>query len=169
MKDYTLPLFDENRYRPGVGMMIVNSRSQILCGYKRIDVPNAASKHIWQLPQGGIEHRETPEEAMQRKCTEELGVENGIEILNKIPKCLYYTIPPLYLPNSFVLHNWVGHKHVWFLLRLPRENSCININTLRPEFVDWRWSTIDEAVSSAVSYKKELYKSVWAHFGHVAT
>ena len=51
----------ENNYRRCVGMMILNNKNEILVG-KRIDHP---SGH-WQMPQGGIDENEKPEEAAER-------------------------------------------------------------------------------------------------------
>jgi putative (di)nucleoside polyphosphate hydrolase len=49
------------KYRKCVGMMILNSNNEILVG-RRIDHPSG----FWQMPQGGIDENEDPEEAVER-------------------------------------------------------------------------------------------------------
>ena len=53
------------RYRRGVGMIILNSKKQIFIG-QRFD----KDKSAWQMPQGGIDGSESPENAMKRELME---------------------------------------------------------------------------------------------------
>ncbi len=46
----------QKKYRKCVGMMILNTKNQILVG-KRLDNPSG----YWQMPQGGIDENENPE------------------------------------------------------------------------------------------------------------
>ena len=70
MKDLNLAKLDSYRrqgYRPvGVGCFINNK--QVLFLYKK-------EYDLWQFPQGGIENKETPKEALLREMNEELGVD----------------------------------------------------------------------------------------------
>jgi hypothetical protein len=59
-------------YRPGVGIVLLNTGNQLLVG-RRIDVEDA-----WQMPQGGIEPGETPREAALQELREEIGT-NDVE------------------------------------------------------------------------------------------
>ena len=61
-------MIDRDGYRPNVGIILSNAKNQVFWG-KRI------RQHAWQFPQGGIQHGETPEEAMSRELHEEVGVE----------------------------------------------------------------------------------------------
>ena len=47
--------------------MILNARNQILVG-RRLDHPSG----YWQMPQGGIDENENPEEAVWREMMEEI-------------------------------------------------------------------------------------------------
>mgnify|MGYP003319783152 CR=1 FL=1 len=67
----------QKKYRKSVGMMILNTKNQILVG-KRLDNPSG----YWQMPQGGIDENENPEEAVWREMMEEIGTNNA---------CLLYT------------------------------------------------------------------------------
>ena len=59
-------------YRKCVGMMILNPKKEILVG-KRLDHPSG----FWQMPQGGIDNYEIPEEAVWREMMEEIGTNNA--------------------------------------------------------------------------------------------
>ncbi len=48
-------------YRRGVGMMIINNEKKIFIG-QRLDKDQSA----WQMPQGGIDNDETPEQTCRR-------------------------------------------------------------------------------------------------------
>ena len=62
----------EKEYRKCVGMMILNKENKILVG-RRIDHPSG----YWQMPQGGIDNKENPEEAVWREMMEEIGTNNA--------------------------------------------------------------------------------------------
>ena len=64
--------------------MILNTKNQILVG-KRLDNPSG----YWQMPQGGIDENENPEEAVWREMMEEIGTNNA----SLINSCLLYTSP----------------------------------------------------------------------------
>ena len=57
-----------DKYRKCVCMMILNSNNEILVG-RRLDHPSG----YWQMPQGGIDENENPEEAVWREMMEEIG------------------------------------------------------------------------------------------------
>ena len=63
----------QKKYRKCVGMMILNARNQILVG-RRLDHPSG----YWQMPQGGIDENENPEEAVWREMMEEIGTNNAL-------------------------------------------------------------------------------------------
>jgi ADP-ribose pyrophosphatase YjhB (NUDIX family) len=73
-------------YRPGVGIVLLNTGNQVFVG-RRIDVEDA-----WQMPQGGIEPGETPREAALRELREEIGT-NDVEILAESSRWFYYDVP----------------------------------------------------------------------------
>ena len=60
-------MLDREGFRPNVGIVLLNHRNQVFWG-KRIRT------HSWQFPQGGINHGESPEQAMYRELWEELGL-----------------------------------------------------------------------------------------------
>ena len=54
----------------------MNKDNQLWVG-KRIDFKN----NYWQMPQGGIDENESPEEAMKRELSEEVGINKNFEIV----------------------------------------------------------------------------------------
>jgi len=53
-------------------------------------------------------------------------------------------------------------------MRFYGENQDININyTDHPEFKEWRWQSIDDLVANAISFKKEVYKTVIEEFSSI--
>jgi hypothetical protein len=66
---------DDAGYRPGVGIILLNARYEAFVG-RRIDPLEDA----WQMPQGGIEEGETPQEAALRELKEETGIDT-VEVL----------------------------------------------------------------------------------------
>ena len=67
------------KYRKNVGMVLINTKGHIFAG-KRIDNNTDA----WQMPQGGIDEGETPENAAFRELSEETGIHHS-----KCSHCLY--------------------------------------------------------------------------------
>ena len=67
--------------------MILNARNQILVG-RRLDHPSG----YWQMPQGGIDQNENPEEAVWREMLEEIGTKNAI-MIKESKKWINYDIP----------------------------------------------------------------------------
>ena len=77
----------EKKYRKCVGIMILNQEKKILVG-KRIDHPSG----FWQMPQGGIDNNEEPEEAVWREMKEEIGT-NKAKLIKVSEQWISYDIP----------------------------------------------------------------------------
>jgi putative (di)nucleoside polyphosphate hydrolase len=78
-----------DRYRRGVGVMLLNREGKVFVG-ARIDNPDDA----WQMPQGGIEAGDEPWATALRELEEETGI--APELVEKIAEC------PERLPELFV-------------------------------------------------------------------
>jgi len=76
-----------DQYRRCVGMMILNTNNEILVG-RRLDHPSG----YWQMPQGGIDEDENPEEAVWREMMEEIGTNNA-ELFKTSNQWVKYDIP----------------------------------------------------------------------------
>ena len=147
------------KYRRCVGMMIVNNKNKILVG-KRLDHP---SGH-WQMPQGGIDENENPEEAVWREMQEEIGTNNA-KMIKQSNQWINYKIPLETLKTLPWGQEYVGQTQKWFLAEILCEDSCINLNASSPiEFVDWTWSSYWHPVNGGVDFKKATYRKVLKSF-----
>lgn len=144
-------------YRPGVGMMLVNKRDEIFVG-RRIDTRSDA----WQMPQGGIDEGETPEEAAMRELLEEVG-SNHAEVICESKNWFYYDLPEHLVPKLWG-GKYRGQKQKWFAMRFLGEDADICIETHIPEFMDWRWVELDSLPDIIVPFKRRLYQEVVKEF-----
>ena len=60
-------------YRPCVGVMLVNDQGEVFVGQRR-----DRDQDAWQMPQGGIDPGETPQEAALRELEEETGISRDL-------------------------------------------------------------------------------------------
>ncbi len=145
-------MIDSDGYRQNVGIMLSNSAGQLLWA-RRI------GQDAWQFPQGGIHTNETPEEAMYRELTEEVGLQaRHVELIASTRGWLRYR-----LPKRMIRHNskpvCIGQKQVWFMLRLQTDESQVRFDvTEQPEFDRWRWIDYWQPVREVVHFKRDVYE-----------
>ena len=141
------------KYRPCVGMMILNKNKQILVG-RRIDHPSG----YWQMPQGGIDEGENPLKAAFRELEEETSIRNA-ELIKELDGTITYELPDRLL-GIIWKGKYRGQKQKWFLMRFIGKDSEININTSNPEFLDWKWIELDLITDVVVDFKLHVYKEL---------
>src|ERR1700742_3356705 len=78
---------DDLPYRPCVGIMLINNEGLVFVG-RRID----QTVEGWQMPQGGIDDGETPEQAALRELEEETGT-NKATVIAQMDEWLTYDLP----------------------------------------------------------------------------
>ena len=139
--------------RKGVGIILLNDENKVFVA-KRIDNP----KNFWQMPQGGIDEGEDYYEAALRELKEETSIKS-VELIQEIDKKLTYI-----LPDNLIGIIWKGkfkgQTQKWFVMRFTGNESEININTIKPEFLDWKWINLDDLPKIAVKFKLEVYKNL---------
>ena len=144
MANYQLPM------RTGVGIIVLNNNNQVFVG-KRKDNPGDK----WQMPQGGVEEGEDFLTAMKRELHEETSIKN-INIIKEIKKMYEYK-----LPKNLIGIIWKGkfrgQKQKWFIAKFTGNENEINLNTEYPEFIEWKWISIEMLPSVIVEFKKDLY------------
>ena len=145
-------------YRPCVGLFLTNTDGLIFTA-ERLDMPGA-----WQMPQGGIDGGETPEQAGIRELWEETSVaEHHITLLGQTRDWLTYDLPDHLIGKAFK-GKYRGQKQHWLHCRLNAPDSVINLETDHPEFGRWKWSTPSEVISEIVDFKRDLYRQVLDQF-----
>nr|TKR63713.1 nudix hydrolase 25-like [Populus alba] len=148
-------------YRPNVGVCLINSDNLVFVA-SRLNVPGA-----WQMPQGGIEDGEEPKSAAIRELMEETGIVSA-EIVAEVPNWLTYDFPPAVKAkvNRLWGGEWHGQAQKWFLMRLTKDESEINLASgeADPEFAEWKWASPEEVIEQAVDYKRPTYEEVMRTF-----
>ena len=146
------------KYRSCVGMMILNDTNKILVG-RRLDHPSG----FWQMPQGGIDDYEKPEEAVWREMMEEIGTNNA-KLIKSTNQWYKYEIPKETLKTLPWGEKYIGQKQKWFAFRFTGKAGDINVNTNNPEFSEWKWILHNSLVDNIVPFKRKLYKNVLSEF-----
>lgn len=145
-------MIDKDGYRSNVGIVICNARNEVFWG-KRV------RQNSWQFPQGGIKSGETPELAMYRELTEEVGLlPEHVRILGRTRDWLRYDVP-----REWVRREWRGHyrgqKQIWFLLRLVGRECDVSLRaSSHPEFDAWRWNRYWDPIDAVVDFKRDVYR-----------
>lgn len=144
---------DENPYRRGVGVMLVNRAGLVFVG-ARIDNPEDA----WQMPQGGLEEGDEPWSAALRELREETGIAPVlVERLAETREPLRYDLPDEWRPRLWG-GRWKGQEQTWFLCRFRGEDCDIDLCSCdHPEFRDWRWVEPETLPDLIVPFKRDLY------------
>ncbi|WP_294966904.1 RNA pyrophosphohydrolase [Sulfurimonas sp.] len=144
-------------YRPNVAMIIVSNnypqKKEIFIA-QRNDLTDK-----WQFPQGGIDEGEEVQEALLRELEEEIGT-NKIEIVAEYPEWISYDFPPKIAKK---MSPYKGQKQKYFLVKL-KKSAKIDINTAHPEFSDYKFVGVDEALNLSASFKQAVYETVIRYF-----
>src|SRR6185437_84550 len=152
---------DDLPYRPCVGIMLINNEGNVFVG-RRID----QTVEGWQMPQGGIDDGETPEQAALRELEEEIGTNNA-KILREMDEWLAYDLPP-HLLGVALQGKYRGQRQKWIAMRFEGDDSEIDIQTEEPEFAAWKWLAIEALPRLVVPFKSDTYSKVLTAFEDLA-
>ena len=150
-------IIDDPDLRPSVGIMLINKSHQVLAG----DASHNPGE--WMMPQGGISPGETPLQAMRRELFEETSINfTDTRLVREHNKWLSYRFRvPLEKDGSV----YIGQRQKWFLLEyneMPPDAS----KTKDQEFNHFEWVDPIWLMSHATQFKSDLYKNIFAAFGH---
>ena len=156
-------------YRPCVGIMVLNAQARIWIG-RRFDAPQEPEGPgtWWQMPQGGIDADEEPQQAALRELFEETGM-HSVALIAESPKWYAYDLPERLRPSAWG-GRYRGQRQKWFAVRFLGSEDEIAI--ARPpgqsiEFDAWRWAAAHELVALVVPFKREVYAQVLRDFAPV--
>ncbi|OGW17937.1 MAG: hypothetical protein A3G93_08985 [Nitrospinae bacterium RIFCSPLOWO2_12_FULL_45_22] len=144
--------FNTESFRAGVGAVIYKADWLVLA-FERSDRSGS-----WQLPQGGVEHRETLEQALFREIREETGLtRDHLTICLEVPTWMGYELPL----DARSEKTGRGQIHKWFFLEFVGNEAAINLKA-GGEFRAWRWSDLRELADSAVEFRRPVYSQLVA-------
>jgi len=150
---------DDELYRRGAGIMLVNRDGKVFVG-ARIDNPDDA----WQMPQGGIDEGEAPWPAALRELEEETGIApNLVEYIAEHPERLRYELPREWREKLWQ-GKWKGQMQHWFLARFLGTDADIHLETHHPEFRACKWVDPEELPDLIVPFKRDLYRRLLDDF-----
>ncbi len=139
--------------RSGVGVVVLSEKNQVFVA-KRIDNPNK----FWQMPQGGIDNEENFYDAAIRELKEETSIKT-VTLIKEIDGFITY-----HLPNHLVGIIWkgkyIGQKQKWFIVRFGGDEKEIDINTKKPEFLEWKWINVENLTNRVVNFKLHVYRHI---------
>lgn len=145
-------MIDSEGFRANVGIMIANARGELLWARR-------VGQDAWQFPQGGIQHNESPKQALFRELKEEVGLtEQQVEVIACTRGWLRYRLPQRLLRrDSKPL--CIGQKQKWYLLRMLADDSAVRFdNDHTPEFDHWRWVSYWYPLGQVITFKREVYR-----------
>jgi putative (di)nucleoside polyphosphate hydrolase len=148
---------DHLQYRPCVGVMLVNAEGRAFVG-KRIDNKEG---DWWQMPQGGVDKGEDPDNAVLRELAEETGAKAmHVEVVAKLPEELFYDLPPE-LHGKLWGGKYRGQRQSWYLVRFTGTDADIDLVAHDPpEFCEWKWVEPDLLPELIVPFKRDVYQAV---------
>lgn len=152
-------MIDREGYRYNVGMVICNSNFQVLWARR-------VGQNSWQFPQGGIDHGESPEDAMYRELYEEMGLKkDDVMVLDQTRYWIKYRLPKR-LVHKDTIPACIGQKQKWFLLMLKehREDAIRFDKCHKVEFDSWRWVTFWYPVRQVIPFKRDVYRKILRDF-----
>ena len=139
--------------RKGVGIALLNKNNKVFVA-RRIDNP----KNYWQMPQGGVGIDENYFNAALRELKEETSIKN-VSLIKELDDDLIYNLPK-HLMGIIWKGKYKGQKQKWFVMRFDGEDKEIDINTNKPEFLDWKWVDVDQLTDLVVDFKLDVYKKL---------
>ena len=145
--------FSELPLRTGVGIILLNDDNKVFVA-RRID--NA--KNFWQMPQGGVDEGEDFLQAAYRELEEETSIKN-VKLIKELDGTITYELPDRLL-GIIWKGRYRGQKQKWFLMRFTGDEQEININTENPEFLDWKWVTLNQITELVVDFKLHVYEEL---------
>jgi putative (di)nucleoside polyphosphate hydrolase len=153
-------------YRPCVGIMLLDREGRAFVGRRadREGDPEGVGQW-WQMPQGGIDEGEAPQDTARRELFEETGVRSAT-IIARAKDWLLYDLPQELIGVAWE-RRYRGQKQMWFAARFEGPDSEINLSPREghePEFDAWQWVRVEQLPALIVPFKRAVYERVVEEF-----
>ena len=145
-------------YRPCVVAVLEDDTGRLLVGQR-------SDSKGWQLPQGGIDSDESPEQALRREVMEEVGIDQ-FHVIAQLEHPLRYTFPK---DATFALSKkFLGQEQYWFHCRLLDGHPPNLEMATDDEFCGLDWLTPAQVVEKIIDWKKDVYTKALEQLGLLA-
>jgi putative (di)nucleoside polyphosphate hydrolase len=141
-------------FRAGVGAVLMDNYGNVLAVERRKN-PGA-----WQLPQGGLEHNETPLDAVRREIREETGLlAEHLSLVGQYPEPLAYELPREFQNEK----TGMGQAQYWFFFKLngdAREITPVS----NDEVQAIKWIRFEQIAHQVISFRRRVYQHLLEYF-----
>src|SRR3984893_12013343 len=118
-----MPPYADLPYRPCVGMMVLDRRGLVFIGRRNGGPEHVDDRHVWQMPQGGVDPGEDVYRAALRELREETSI-TSVELAAESSDWLFYDLPPEVVAQAWN-GRYRGQRQKWFALRFTGDDSEI--------------------------------------------
>ena len=142
---------DADGFRANAGIVLIREDRQVFLGGR-------TGGRGWQFPQGGVQQRESHEEALYRELKEEVGLDpDDVKLIAGTRSWLRYRLPKHYVRKNSN-PPCIGQKQRWFLLRFTGSEDRFDlVSNGEPEFESWRWVDYWTPVREVIYFKRAVY------------
>ena len=138
-----------HHFRAGVVAVVRRADGQVLA-FERADAPGQ-----WQLPQGGLERGEAPQDAVWRELHEETGLgADDVELVGEHDAWIVTAWPAAVVGTGRRL----GQVQRWFEFRA--RDDGVQPRPDGREFQAWKWVEPAWLIDNVVSFKQPGYATV---------
>lgn len=131
-------------YRKNVVAFIFNNKNQVLI------VNRTGNDDYWGLPQGGVDGKESSDDAILREMKEETNI-SSVDVLGKFKNVYKYKWPKDYTHSGYK-----GQRQTLYILKFNGENDEIKLSPW--ELKDWKWVEIDQLINKSDKLREEAYE-----------
>ena len=110
------------------------------------------------MPQGCIDTGEDFLSAAYRELEEETSI-TKVDLIKEFDGFITYELPD-HLLGIIWKGKYKGQKQKWFLMRYTGNDNEINIQTKKPEFLEWKWIDVESLTDVVVDFKLHVYKEL---------
>ncbi len=142
--------------RPNVCLLIINREGKLFLG-ERAGCPGE-----WQLPQGGVENELGEKESALKEAYEELGAPaEHFQVIRRLKAVNSYEFSPV--PPRWI-GKYRGQTQTFWVLKYTGSDQEIKLDRYEPEFMQWKWCTLEEARRMAEPRRMRGYQAAFAEF-----